>query len=328
MTQSAKILAYSQGPYQKPLISFEARYPKFIHAEALTHRILEIQPDLHVSIMIPDGVMYDQNLSRNASSSRAIPVKRLIEDVVQDPVIPIKFGKNMSGMQAQEYFEGEALRKVKGIWIRACYSAIRHAQEMAEVNAHKQHVNRIIEPYCHIKVVITGTEWNNFFGLRMHKDAQPEICDLATKMYDLMQSAQPKKLLMGEWHLPYIESSDWDAAYIFAKKDRITRDQPGDEELIKILQKVSVARCARTSYMTHEGKISLIEDDVKLFEMLMVAVPLHASPAEHQATPDALFGTPEALERGRGHWVAPHQHGNLKGYIQLRKLYPNESIPG
>lgn len=328
MSQNAQILAYSQGPYQKPLITFEARYPKFIHAEALTHRILEIQPNLHVSIMIPDGLMYDQNLSRNASSSRAIPVRRLIEDVQRDPVIPMVFGKNQPGMQAGSNLEGAALLQAKRTWLAAMQSAVIHAQELAEQGVHKQIVNRIIEPYSHIKVVITGTEWNNFFGLRMHKDAQPEICDLATKMYDLMQSAQPKKLLMGEWHLPYIEDPDWDNADIYARKERITRDIPQRDELLKILQKVSVARCARTSYRTHEGKISLIEDDIRLFETLIVAVPLHASPAEHQATPDSLFGTPEALERGRGHWVAPHQHGNLQGYIQLRKLYPNESIPG
>jgi hypothetical protein len=327
MTQSAEILAYSQGPYQKPLLTFEARYPKFIHAEALTHRILEIQPSLHVSIMIPDGLMYDQNLSRNASSSRAIPVKRLIDDVIKDPVIPIRFGKNRPGMQASEDFAGQELFEVRKIWLAACQSAVSFAQKLSEMGVHKQIVNRIIEPFSHIKVVITGTEWNNFFALRSHKDAQPEIFDLSNKMQNLMMYAKPKKLALGEWHLPYIEDPDWDAAYVYAKKDRITRDQPSDAELTKLLQKVSVARCARTSFRTHEGKVSLVEDDIKLFEALMVAVPLHASPAEHQATPDSITSPIEGPV-GSWEWDNKEKHGNLQGYVQLRKLYPNEAVPG
>ena len=325
MSQQAKLLAYSQGPFQKPLATLECRYPKFIHAEALTHRILEIQPNLHVSLMVPDGLMYDQNLSRNASSSRAIPVKRLIEDVLSDPVIPMVFGKNQSGMAARQNFEGAEAQEAKRLWLQARDAAVLHAQKLSDFGVHKQIVNRIIEPFCHIKVVITGTEWNNFFGLRMHKDAQPEICDLATQMYDLMQRRQPKPLAMGEWHLPYIEDYDWDKADEYARKDRITRDIPQHTELLEIVKKVSVARCARTSYNNFEGKISTIEEDIKLYDFLVVAVPLHASPAEHQATPDILF---QSYVCNSPSWNEPSKHGNLMGYLQLRKLLPNECIPG
>lgn len=325
MSQQAKLLAYSQGPFQKPLVTFECRYPKFIHAEALTHRILEIQPNLHVSLMVPDGLMYDQNLSRNASSSRAIPVKRLIEDVLSDPVIPMVFGKNQSGMAARQNFEGAEAQEAKRLWLQARDAAVLHAQKLSDLGVHKQIVNRIIEPFCHIKVVITGTEWNNFFALRIHKDAQPEICDLATQMESLLRSNTPKPLKMGEWHLPYVHAWDWDKADEYARKNRSTRDIPQDAELLEILKKVSVARCARTSYNNFEGKVSSIEEDIKLYEFLVVAVPLHASPAEHQATPDSLF---QSYMCNNSTFQQPHLHGNLKGYLQLRKLLPNECVPG
>lgn len=333
MTQTAEMILASKGPYHKPVYTLRLRYPKFIHAESLTHRILEIQPDLRISYDVPDGLMYDSDLSRNASSSRAIPVKRMIEDVKRDPVIPLWWGKNEPGMQAKAELEGEALRMAQWVWEQTRLDAIKHAELMAYYGAHKQIVNRIIETYSHINVVVTGTEWNNFFALRRHEDAQPEIRDLADKIWEAMQTCTVQDLKEGEWHLPFVDEADREAAYRFCKQGRITRDEPSLEEINKILLKISVARCARTSYFTFEGKPSSVQDDILLFDKLLVKIPLHASPAEHQCTPDErdfnhvrLTG-PQRVEFFED-WKHPKLHGNLKGYMQFRKTLPDEQVPG
>ncbi len=121
MTTTAQVITHSTSPNHKPLFTIEARYPRFIHAEELTHRILETQPEL--VIYEADGVMYDQNLSRNASSSRAIPVRRMISDIVRDPVLPVWWGKNEPGMQSREELTGPALQDVQGLWNQLCAKA-------------------------------------------------------------------------------------------------------------------------------------------------------------------------------------------------------------
>lgn len=279
MPQLVELLAYSRGPHSKPVATFRLRYPRFVHAELMTHRVL----------------------SRNASSSRAVPVKRLIDDVIRDPVFPMHWGKNQPGMQAREELEGEALELAKRAWLLARDEAVNAAHRMINAGAHKQFANRVLEPFSHINVICTGTDWANFFALRCHPDAQPEIRDLAEKMRALLETNEPKLLQSGEWHLPLVDPEDWNH---------------GDLEVMK---KVSVARCARVSYFTFDGKRSTVEDDVKLYDKLLGSEPLHSSPAEHQCTPDSW------LDHG---WCDPSFHGNLMGWIQLRKLLPNECVWG
>ena len=122
----------------------------------------------------------------------------------------------------------------------------------------------MLEPFAHIRVVVTATEWGNFFGLRMHPDAQPEIQELARCMYQAMMESQPNVLHPGQWHLPYITEEDAD---------------------LTIHQKirVSVARCARVSYRLHDGTRTTLEKDLQLYDQLIKADPAHASPCEHQA---------------------------------------------
>lgn len=241
----AKIILDSISNKDVRLTTFELSYPRFILAEFNTHRVF----------------------SRNSASSRAIPVKKLISDILNDPVVPVFWGKNQPGMQAKTQLSGFKLFLSKRLWKMASYNAIVFAYALQKIGLHKQIANRIIEPWMHTKTIVTSTEWSNFFELRNHPDAQPEFRVLAEEMFSQLQSSTPKQLKYGEWHLPYV-----------------TEDEKKNNTL-EVLLKMSVARCARVSYLTHDGKIPNIDSDVELHNRLVGSVPIHASPTEHQATP-------------------------------------------
>jgi hypothetical protein len=314
MTISATKILHSISPEQIELKTVLARYPRFIHAEELTHRVLSSTPDMIIEIN--DGLMYDRNLSRNASSSRAIPVQRLIDDILRDTAMPIHWGKNQKGMQADieltDYIKNPfandnvllgSLLSPQQMWCEARDHAIAFANAYDQAGYHKQVVNRLLEPFSHINVLITATDWDNFFELRDHKDAQPEIQALAVAIKEAFADSVPQQLQPGQWHLPYVTEHEQEWLELETQK------------------KISVARCARTSYLTHEGKHPLIQQDLRLFNDLVGARPLHASPAEHQATPDVYIkghiGPYGEYRVGR--WQDQSLHGNFRGWQQNRK---------
>jgi hypothetical protein len=267
--------------------------------------------------------------SRNASSSRAIPVKKVIADIRNDPALPVHWGKNQPGMQAYSELTGWKLKALKATWIAGMYATTALAQVADKIGAHKQIVNRMIEPWSHINVVITTTQISNFFALRSHPDAQPEIKALSDAMKEAYDASTPQVLKAGEWHLPYIRPEDIQAAILYVAEvgeDSILKDLDGDSyrlvgsALNRVLIGVSVARCARTSYKLHDGSETTFEKDFGLYNRLLSSVPLHASPAEHQATPDRTLGGP--LDG----YVAeyPEYHGNFRAWVQYRKLLPDE----
>lgn len=271
------------------LDTLQVRFPKFILAEFNTHRVF----------------------SRNASSSRAIPVERMIEDILADTVIPKHWGKNKPGMQADEeneesvYYEFEdsfAFLSREAAWLQARDNAIVLARAFHQAGYHKQIVNRLIETFSYVNVLVTSTEWANFFELRRHKDAQPEMKILADTMYEAIINSEPKELKSGEWHLPYINEDD------------------GHIDL-ETLVKMSIARCARVSYLTTDGRKSTTEKDLQLYDRLLSSNPIHASPSEHQASPDSTIRINSTCE-----WRQRHLHGNLRGWIQARKLIENNKL--
>lgn len=308
MTITATIIADSVSSADQRLTTIQLRYPRFIHAEFMTHRVF----------------------SRNASSSRAIPVAKMIEDIRRDPAMPIYWGSNKPGMQAGAELEKEDRVSAKLHWLDGMEEMIDRVEHMVGLGLHKQIANRMLEPWAHINVVVTSSSWANFFALRCHPDAQPEIRQLAETMEHAMLLSIPSLILAGEWHLPYINfSEDWPQAYAYAKRGRTTRDEPKKEELYAILRKVSTARNARVSYLTHDGRKTTVEEDVDLHNKLVVAIPLHASPAEHVATPDTET-TPRSDMglRGLPHWDHPELHGNFIGWNQYRKMLPGEFLAG
>lgn len=316
MTINATVIADSISPQDIRLTTFQLRYPKFIHGEAKTHRVMRVG-DQAYEFLQEVGFMDYPEFSRNASSSRAIPVTKLIQDVIDDPVIPIHWGKNQPGMQADEELTDADREDAIANWLHARNDAVEHARYLHKIGAHKQIVNRIIEPWCHINVVCTATDYENFFALRRHVGAQPEMRALADAMYAAREQSTPMLLRPGDWHLPYVDELT----------DDIVDMQSFNEHDIKSkLIKLSVARCARVSYMTHEGKPPIMEDDLKLYDRLVGSQPLHASPAEHQATPDEW--TTHAKHGAAVGWLQPGEHGNLRGWRQYRKTLTGENVPG
>ena len=254
------------------LWTFELTYPRYIHSEFMTHRVF----------------------SRNASSSRAIPVKRMIEQVRENTVIPPKVFMNQKGMVGETEADPVTTTAFHVLWEEAAENACKTAEMMERLGIHKQHVNRILEPFQFIKVIVTATDWCNFFALRLAPDAQPEIRELASAIYDEMNRYRNKDvgvLELDKEHivvsLPYITDEDI--------------KEIGKEEY-HLLMKISAARCARVSYNNHDGSKPDIEKDLKLYGHLYDSK--HMSPMEH------------ACIRDEDH----RKNANLTGWKSLRYL--------
>jgi len=269
-----KVIEDSVSEYGHRMTTLETEHPRFVHADFMTHRVF----------------------SRNASSSRAIPVARQIRRAKEAIVEPIRYGLNQPGMQAsEECLTGEALERARFIWHDMAEYVMRGCQELAELGLHKQWANRPTEWFSNICVVVSSTNWDNFFELRDHSDAQPEIQVEARSFREALAASKPKLLKPGQWHLPYVSA----------------RERVQLEHDIATLKGISTARNARVSYMTHDGKTPSADKDMALYDRLVGSRPLHASPAEHVATPDR--------KNPDGSWCNPHLHGNLEGWIQHRK---------
>lgn len=222
--------------------------------------------------------------SRNASSSRATPISRMIKQVWNEPAGPIYWGVNQAGMSATTELTGWRKSISRFLWFQV-YNKIAcgAAWLMSKIGVHKQVANRILEPWQYISVIVTSTEWDNFFELRDDDAAQPEIRELAQAMRAAMAASKP---VARHAHLPYITT---------------------DERLkytLENLMSMSTARCARVSYLNHEGKTPSYEDDMNLYQRLVVAKPMHASSSEHACigidTPPSQF------------------HRNLRGWYMHR----------
>ncbi|HEU5141779.1 MAG TPA: FAD-dependent thymidylate synthase [Solirubrobacterales bacterium] len=298
MPFEARALADSVSPTGHRLTTLEATFPRFVLAEFNTHRVF----------------------SRNSASSRAIPIAKQLRRVLDDPYVPIEFGSNQPGMQAGAPLAGAKRDTAEAEWLRARDDAVRHvlglivepdevgAAELSDLldriedatrrrevpvewlNVHKQVANRLLEPFMWHTVIVTATEWENFFNLRCHPDAQPEIRLVAERMREARASSQPAELDWDEWHLPLVRPED--------------RDEAPLEDLIK----VSVGRCARVSYLTHDGRRDLAAD-IELHDRLIESG--HMSPLEHPARP--LSGD---------EWSS-----NFRGWRPYRKDIPGEENP-
>lgn len=287
MATSAKVLADSISPEGVRLTTLECVYPRIVHAEMMTHRMF----------------------SRNAASSRAIPVQKMISAVQDDPYVPTSWGKNQKGMQAEQDLTPEEAYTARQRWLWARDSAVSHATALLELGLHKQLVNRLLEPFHWYTCIITATEWANFFNLRCNPMAHPEIKRAAELMLYAMQSSAPRLLNYGQWHTPLVGEDE--AAQIL-EEEELRGWTTCDHNMIA---RVSVGRCARVSYLTHDGKRDPVED-VKLADRLLEAG--HMSPFEHVARPMTLE---EAAEFDHTIGFC----GNLRGWVQYRKTIPHEA---
>lgn len=280
----AKIIEDSISETGIRITTFELRYPRLVHSEMMTHR----------------------QFSRNGRSSRAVPVKTLL---AEEPYIP-SFAHNKRGMQPGEQFTAEKQEEAVKIWLEAVRACKEAVEKLNNLGVHKQWANRPLEWFGFIDAVYTSVHWENFKTLRDHPAAQHEISIIASKIIEAFRNSSPKLLKSGEWHLPYVTLNEREAV-----KER-SLIKPHDRALSSLL-KLSAARCARVSYRPFDGRDSM-EAEFDRFQRLVGDIPVHASPAEHQASPD--------FKHPNGMWANKKLHGNLTGYVQHRKLIPNNYI--
>lgn len=267
MTIDVRIIADSINQSECRLTTFHLRYPRFIHSQIMTHRVF----------------------SRSAASSRAIPVATQIKSIREDPAIPVEWSQNGRGMSPKSILDEDSALVAKDVYQQALNRTLNYCEDLSKLGVHKQYANRLLEPFAHIDVVLSGTDFKNFFALRLAHDAQNEIRILAEKMLDAMMENIPSFLMPEEWHLPYILPEE--------------KSMP-----LEVRRKISAARCARVSYKAFNSDLpSSVEDDLKLCHSLIKDV--HASPFEHIAM--ALAG--------------PYRIANYRGWLQYRLLLDQTS---
>lgn len=269
MAIKAKIIGDSLNSSGCRLTTFELRYHRYIHSEVMTHRVF----------------------SRNAASSRAIPIEKMIEQVEEDPAIPVHWGKAQKGMGAEEELTPQEQEEALFEWLRARDSAVVHAKKMLKLGLAKQVVNRILEPWVWMCTIVGSTEWDNFFHLRAEAAAMPEFQQLAFLMLDAMNASTPKALTVGEWHLPYADEIG------------------GNFNALSIIEKVKVctALCGRISYLNH-GKDYPLENSIQWAEERTNMAHWSVSEFTAEAMGDACF------------------YGNYRGFSQYRYRFGNQNI--
>lgn len=267
---SAKVICDSVNPAGDRITTGLMTYPRWIHCELMTHRML----------------------AKNAASSRAIPVEKMIAAVRENPAMFEQYGAANKGMQAQESMPDELRGQFMEDWTKVGQQCAFFA-ELWKGSAAKQMVNRALEPWAHMTIIITGTDWHNFFALRAHPDAQPEFQVLAYRWLDAYLKSEPVKMGWGDWHLPMIPPTE---------ELKVDTGKQWDE----LARKISVARCARVSYTRHD-QVKSVEDDIALHDRM--AASSHWSPFEHQAI---------SVE-------ADHYFGCYHGWRPYRKYFTNEN---
>lgn len=290
---SAKVIAdtFSQKN-NKRITSLELTMPRFILAQFNTHRAF----------------------SRSTASNRAIPVEKMIEQAKNNPVIPVYWGKNKKGMQADEELDDFMQICAEMDWLSAKDVAVTIAQNFIKYGVHKQIANRLLEPFTWAKTIVTATEWDNFFKLRLHEDSQPEMQILAEKMKESLDKSKPKNR---EIHLPYVEkelinkqidlSDNWENLRKYNPDLNSNYSKVG---IFRDLGMISAARCARVSYLNHDNTNPNIEKDLELAKKLLENG--HLSPFEHQA-----IASNSSID------LRNMSTANFKYWVQLRTLLVN-----
>ena len=285
------------------LTTYEIETYRYIWAEVLTHKML----------------------NKNAQSSRAVPVKSVLSINESNPVTPIVWGKNQGGMSASEVLEGEQLEEARKVWLELARTAFEGSKKLSDIGLHKMWANRPTECYSRIKVVISGTEWDNFEWLRDDPDAaQPEIVDLARKVKQAKAESTSFELRAGEAHVPYVTRLRQDP-----RSQLQYLDTNGNDLSLEDALKVSASCAGQVSYRKLNDSF---EKAMEIYARLFDGPKPHFSPCEHQGiamkqtkiqfmqmfNPDDWEDGVSHVDRKGNLWS-----GNLQGFVQYRKLLEN-----
>ena len=260
MRITAEVIHDSVSDLGVRLTTFVLEYPLFIHNQLLTHRMF----------------------SRSSTSSRAIPVKKMVDEIKRDPAIPDQFGENQRGMVPGKLLSLEKNAVAQDIVYDLMDTTLKSALALDEIGVHKQWVNRYIAPFAHIRTVVTATEWENFYDLRCRYDAQEEIETLAYAMKDAYEESVP---VHRNDHIPFLLDNEFELSR-------------------HVKAAISSARCARASYTLHGTEVvSGVDENLALYKKLTTEG--HMSPLEHVA----FAGDSTEF------------FNNFSGWIQLRMIY-------
>jgi hypothetical protein len=350
---NAEVILDSIGPNDKRIITVKATYPRCIHSELLTHRMfarnsassraipwkrkgkekLKIKDMPKGALPIGNGIHGEISLNPDDIYEYYVP-NCMYTMIMTDPFVPTFLGKEQKGMQSGDELEDADREQAIKLWLEARNEAVSYADRLYNLNLHKSLCNRITEPWMWITVIITATEWNNFTRLRVHPAAEKHFNHIAKMIIAEIEKSTPRRLEDGNWHLPYLTTMADNPDFNLwggeeglkiqnALQDyriEIELDNPAysgkswGEIGTLVRKKISAARCARVSYLTHDG-IRDWSADLKLFSTLIERTDgvIHASPLEHvnQATK-----YPEL-------WS-----GCMNGWKQFRKEYALENVPG
>lgn len=337
----ARVVADSISPQGQRITTFELEYPRIIHSELMTHRLF----------------------SRNAMSSRAIPIEKMIKQVQDDPAMPVKFGKNQPGMQDAGDHDQDILELTLGSdgvaknvkyspeqwYAKAGIVAAHFAKGFSTAGYHKQIANRLLEPFQRMKTVLTATDFENFWWLRVDKDADPTIFALAEAMKKEFDESEPELLQPGQWHTPYVDhvygfgDGEGEDEYLFEGYCVLDENDKPVMLTVEEAKAISTSCCAQVSYRVLNNTKDKAMD---IYGKLLSGNKVHASPFEHVCTPmthaDQLSRTAYVLSTQEVNqethmWEEGVTHvdrkgrfwsGNLRGWVQLRQFMPNNYVEG
>lgn len=278
---SAEIIADSKNFRGDRITTYVVTFPRIVLAELNTHRVF----------------------SRNSASSRAIPAKKMRGMVLTNLFTPIKWQRDHKGMQGTKYFDGWKVLLLNYLWKLASVLMVFLSYVLNKFGLTKQICNRLLEPFMWHTAIVTSTDFENFFALRAHDQAEIHIAKLAEVMLEQYNKSTPNKLHNGEWHIPFGDKFDKNRIISYLNLQDIYIEE---EHIEMMMVKIATARCARVSYLNFEGKDDY-EADVNLHNRLSKMG--HWSPFEHCAAATNL----------------DKYYGNFKGFVQYRKMFKGEN---
>lgn len=333
---SAKVILDSIGPNGKRIVTVEARYWRGIHSELMTHR--DRARNAASSRAIPfirygkctgcDGTKIDNGAECHYCNGTGVggPVPNCTYSYIEnDPFLPEFIGTEQKGMQSgSELMEPNRSQALIRIDKMRQY-CLMQCQELFKLGVHKSIINRYLEPWSYITVVMTATEWKNFFRLRIHPKAEKHFNKIAGKIKAAIDNSVPKPLLAGQWHMPYLLDEERvlllnPEVSIVAKTLGLPEADVWGMSIQHMLKRISAARCARLSYLTHDGKRDCTAD-LRIFNDLINPKieedrdddVIHSSPLEHVCQASCRTDL---------------RSGPMVGWFQFRKEFPNENVEG